>query len=490
MVVEGEKLKIATTIPLSSKIHEREIAKTDLPATFNAGATLGPINQTKMERIWTKHKQITTTLKPKVFVAMSGGVDSSVAAALMRESGLDVFGIHIKMWSDPEIPCTTKEDRYDAMRVAAKLNIPFETWDLTKEYKAAVVTYMIREYGTGRTPNSDVMCNRYIKFGIFLKKTLETGADFVATGHYVRLLPEFPAINYKFSKDCKSIENLLKVENCKLKISKDINKDQSYFLWTLTQKQLKHCLFPIGQYTKPEVRALARKFGLPTADKKDSQGICFIGEIDMREFLKKYIPERRGLVLTTSGKVIGEHMGLAFYTIGQREGLGIGGGGIPYYVTAKDFNKNMLVVAEGPYDEKLFSKELMAGDINWISGVGPKLPLECEARIRYRQPLQSCCIEQIYPAITPPTPTRFVEALAERVGNRTRNSRRECHATIGHSRSARSNELYKSNDRIRTNRASGNYIRVRFSEAQRAITPGQSIVFYHDGEMLGGGIIA
>lgn len=357
----------------------------------------------------------------KVFVAMSGGVDSSVTAALLKEQGFDVTGIHIKMWSDPDIPCNFKEDRYDAMRVAAKLDIPFETWDLTKEYREAVVEYMIREYAIGRTPNPDVMCNRKIKFGIFLTRALERGADFVATGHYVRLKRNQPAAS-----------NQQQVSGSwKLEVARDRAKDQSYFLWMLTQEQLKHSLFPIGEYTKPEVRELAKKFGLSTAEKPDSQGICFIGEIDIREFLKKYISSEKGAVKTSRGTIVGEHEGLQFYTIGQRHGLAIGGG-IPYYVAKKDFLTNTLVVAEGPYDDALFSNALAVSGEHWISGALPKLPIPCEARIRYRQPMQECM--------------------------------------------------------LKSEQSSGVLCAV-FLEPQRAVTPGQSIVFYTGEEMLGGGII-
>ncbi len=409
---------------------------------------------------------------------MSGGVDSSVTAALLKERGFDVVGVHIKMWGDPSIPCNFKEDRYDAMRVSEYLKIPFQTWDFTEEYRKAVVEYLIREYAAGRTPNPDVMCNRHIKFGVFLKRALAEGADFIATGHYVRLASESSFENTLIppARDSLSIrrgapitigdhaaappegfqKNFPRSHSALLK-GIDPNKDQSYFLWTLTQEQLRHCLFPIGEFTKPEVRELARKFGLPTAEKKESQGICFIGEINLTEFLKKHIPMKRGEVVTTSGKKIGEHDGLAFYTIGQREGLGSGGGGVPYYVAKKDFKTNTLIVAEGPYDEKLFCDEVEVADVHWISGAAPKFPLECEARIRYRQPVQRCCITLIDANVTP-----------------------------------------NLHELIRENSWQNSYlIRVTFDEPQRAVTPGQSVVFYKMGssgstqdlEILGGGII-
>lgn len=357
--------------------------------------------------------------KKTVAIALSGGVDSSVAAALLKKQGYKATGVHIKIWSDPEIPCTLRDERYDAMRVATKLNIPFQTWDFTKAYKKAVVDYMIDEYKNYHTPNPDVICNRDIKFGMFLKKAKELGFDYIATGHYARITRI--TINYKPY-----------TINYRLLKGRDKNKDQSYFLWALTQDQLRHVLFPIGKYRKVHVRKLARKFNLPTAEKKDSQGICFIGEIDLRAFLKKYIPKTPGKIITTDGEVIGEHDGLYYYTIGQRHGIGIGGG-TPYYVAAKDVRTNTLVVSKGSDEPVLFSKELVAIDLNWISGRVPNFPLQCKARIRYRQPLESCHVE--------------------------------------------SDKTFQD------------HIHVVFNRPQKAVASGQSIVFYKKEEVLGGGII-
>jgi tRNA-specific 2-thiouridylase len=343
----------------------------------------------------------------KVIVGMSGGVDSSVTAALLKERGFDVRGVYMKNWADPEWPCPWQEERHDAMAVAAKLDIPCETWDFSKEYYEAVTEYMIREYKEGRTPNPDVMCNREIKFGVFLNRALKEGADFVATGHYVR-----------------------KIGN-KLFQAKDLNKDQSYFLWTLTPHEVEHSLFPIGEYTKPEVRELARKFGLPTAEKKDSQGICFVGEIPVKEFLQSKIPVRAGEIITTDGEVIGTHEGVQYFTIGQRHGIGVPGGGVPLYVVEKDYAKNQLIVG-GEASPKLYSKEFSVHDVSWVAGQQPEFPVKAFVRTRYRAPLQECEI----------------------------------------------------------NAASQRMLSVVCKNPERAVTPGQSVVFYAlDGEMLGGGII-
>src|SRR3989338_10125780 len=284
--------------------------------------------------------------KPKVFVAMSGGVDSSVAAALLKKQGeFSVVGCYMKCWSAWD-QCSVERDVEDARAVAEKLEIPFYIFDFEKEYRERVFNYMVREYAAGRTPNPDVLCNSEIKFGIFLEKALALGADFVATGHYVRAERRFP--------------------NIALLAAKDQNKDQSYFLWRLNQNQLKHVLFPIGDYLKSEVREMAREFGLPTAEKKDSQGLCFVGNVSFDEFLRDFIPKNSGPIMTASGKKIGDHDGLSFYTIGQLHGIGIGGG-TPYYVAAKEPATNTLIVSEGNIDPALYKKENENSDLNWIN---------------------------------------------------------------------------------------------------------------------------
>lgn len=334
--------------------------------------------------------------KPKVFAAMSGGVDSSVAAFLLKKQGYDVIGVFMRCFN---LDGCAEQDAEDARRVCGseKLKIPFYVWDFEKEYKKKVVEYMVKGYKKGITPNPDVMCNREIKFGLFLEKALKMGADYVATGHYVKIQ----------NSKIKNVNKLLQ--------AKDKNKDQSYFLWTLTQKQLKHCLFPIGDYLKSEVRKIAKKAGLPTADKKDSQGICFLGKISLNEFLKKYIPEKRGVVLNITGEKIGEHKGAHFYTIGQRHidmKFQIPNSKIqknsnlqienrkPYYVAEKDIKTNTLIMAEGSDNPALYKKEIELTNINLMNyelgimnyGLRKKsgeIKVSVLARVRYRQPLVS-----------------------------------------------------------------------------------------------------
>ncbi len=291
----------------------------------------------------------------KVFVGMSGGVDSSVAAYLLKKRGYSVIGVFMRGYN---IDGCGEMEAEDARRVAEKLEIPFYVFDFEEEYKKTVVNYMVHGYKKGITPNPDVMCNKEIKFGIFLKKALEFGADYVATGHYVRL------------------------KNGALMEAKDKNKDQSYFLWTLTPGQTRYCIFPIGDYVKSEVRIIAKRAGLPTAEKKDSQGICFLGKVSLVDFLKTYLPEKKGDVLTVEGKKVGEHKGAWFYTIGQRQGLGIGGLARPYYVVEKDVKKNLIIVAEN--NDALVKSEIKLVNLNF-----PKFKKgeDVMVRIRYRQPL-------------------------------------------------------------------------------------------------------
>ncbi len=324
-----------------------------------------------------------------VYVAMSGGVDSSVAAALLQKEGYRVVGVFFKPWSPfaktstGQAPffCNWQQDRQDAMRVCAHLGIPFKTWDFSKEYGKQVARYMIDGYRDGITPNPDVMCNKEIKFGIFLRKALKEGADFIATGHYARILKP-------------------KTGNVKLLKARDENKDQTYFLWTLTQKELKHTLFPIGEYLKPEVRKLAKKFGLPNFAKKDSQGVCFVGELDMHDFLSEYIKPEKGPIYFRD-KIVGSHDGAPFYTIGQRHGLDITDGGGPYYVARK--SGNVIYVEKS----KLKSQKLKLADVNWIAP--QKFPLTANVKIRYRSTdvsakLDSHFVLQTTHYFTSPTP--------------------------------------------------------------------------------------
>jgi tRNA-specific 2-thiouridylase len=315
--------------------------------------------------------------KLKVYVGLSGGVDSAVSAALLKRQGYDVTGVFIKAWTPPNYPCTWKEDRRSAMRAAAVLNIPFFTLDLEKEYKRGVADYMIEEYRRGRTPNPDVMCNKEIKFGAFLNWALSRGADFVATGHY--------AIRYEnYAKSTKQYE---------LKEAKDKNKDQSYFLWTLTPEQLKHILFPVGDLEKPDVRKLASKFGLPQATRKDSQGLCFLGRVDMKEFLSQYIPSEKGDVLDAeTGEVIGHHPGALFFTLGERHGFTVTkktDQEVPLYVVGKNIEKNMITVSSRKSQVESPKTNIILEDVNWVAGREPeKFGIEC--RFRYRQDKLKC----------------------------------------------------------------------------------------------------
>ena len=322
------------------------------------------------------------TKKQKVFVGVSGGVDSSVALALLKEQEYDVTGVFLKVWYPDWMPCDWKEERRSAMRVCATLGVAHITLDCQAEYKKEVVDYMIREYSLGRVPNPDIFCNKYVKFGVFLKKALEMGADFVATGHYAQV------VNNKGVFE--------------LQESVDKNKDQSYFLYTLDQYQLIHTLFPVGGMTKGEVRKLAKKFGLPTAEKKDSQGLCFIGKVDMKDFLSHYISAKKGNVLNTKGEIVGEHDGAMFLTIGQRHGFTItkkSSDDPRFFVISKDLIKNTITIAnkESESEDIYSTKEIIVPNLHFISprqrlGLGGSF--DAMVRIRYRQEKQDCVVEK------------------------------------------------------------------------------------------------
>lgn len=308
-----------------------------------------------------------------VFVGMSGGVDSSVTAALLLEQGYKVVGVYMKNWTQdiPGFVCPWKEEFQDAKRVAVKLGIELKVFDFEKDYRQKVVDYMIEEYKAGRTPNPDIMCNQEIKFKLFLETALEQGADMIATGHYARVRHD----------DGRS--ELLTAANAA--------KDQTYFLYRVNEEALSRTLFPIGDFaSKDEVRTRAVEFGLPTAGKKDSQGICFVGKVGIKEFLKQYVETVPGPIVNTDGREIGQHDGAIFYTIGQRHGLNVGGG-LPYYVTGKDMSANTVYVTTDLQDESLWSDSVQLRDVHWIgdapSGGG------YQVRLRYRGPLVACEIE-------------------------------------------------------------------------------------------------
>jgi len=350
----------------------------------------------------------------KVFVGLSGGVDSSVTAALLKEQGYEVIGVYMKNWSQdlPGFPCPWKEDYLDAKRVAVQLGIEFKMYDFETQYKQIVVDYMIDEYKAGRTPNPDIMCNQEVKFKLFLNACLSDGAQMISTGHYA------------------------KTKNGKLHMAKDENKDQTYFLYRVTEAALKRTLFPIGEYTKPEVRQLAKKFGLATATKKESMGICFVGKVGIKEFLQQYITAKPGKIINQAGKVIGEHDGAIFYTIGQRHGLDVGGG-LPYYVTAKDMKKNEVYVTTNLDDKNLWSKTITLGDLHWINGE-PKLQgATLQVRTRHRAPLIKATLQLVPKSAKTNKPT----------------------------------------------------LQLVLQNEVRAVTPGQSVVMYDGSHVLGGGII-
>lgn len=305
--------------------------------------------------------------KKRIFVGVSGGVDSSVSAALLKEQGHDVVGVFIRTWQPDWIECTWQDERRDAMRVCAHLDIPFVELDLEKEYKQGVADYMIAEYQAGRTPNPDVMCNKEVKFGGFLRWALEHGADAVATGHYAQNIFNDETGMYEMHK------------------GKDAGKDQSYFLWTLTQKQLSQVLFPVGGFEKSHVRELAEKFALPTAKKKDSQGICFIGKISMKDFLGHYINQEKGNVLDVNGNIIGTHNGALFFTLGERHGFTITKKGTddqPYYIVDKDIEDNTITVSQGQEDMVTDDEEIRLSNVSWTSGI-PKIGGNYTGQIRY-----------------------------------------------------------------------------------------------------------
>lgn len=353
----------------------------------------------------------------KIIVGMSGGVDSSVAALLLKKAGYTVEGLFMKNWEqdDTATYCAASADRQDAQRVCDQLQIPLHVINFSETYWNNVFEHFLAEYRANRTPNPDILCNREIKFKSFLEYAHQLGATRIATGHYAQ------------SRELNGRWHLLK--------SADPNKDQTYFLYTLGQFQLKNACFPIGPYHKKNIRALAAEAHLPTHDKKDSTGVCFIGERRFKQFLQQYLPAQPGLIETPDGHVVGRHDGLMYYTLGQRQGLGIGGkkthAEAPWYVIAKDVARNVLIVAQGHDHPLLFKDHLICQQVHWISEQPPSFPLQAKAKIRYRQTEQACIV-------TPVDAEKF---------------------------------------------------QVQFEIPQRAITPGQSIVFYSEDECLGGGII-
>ncbi|RID85238.1 tRNA 2-thiouridine(34) synthase MnmA [Peribacillus asahii] len=349
----------------------------------------------------------------RVVVGMSGGVDSSVAALLLKQQGYDVVGIFMKNWDDTDDNgvCTATEDYNDVIAVCNQIGIPYYAVNFEKQYWEKVFTYFLEEYKAGRTPNPDVMCNKEIKFKAFLEHAVSLGADYLATGHYAQVA--FRDGEYKMLRGI------------------DDNKDQTYFLNQLTQEQLEKVMFPLGHIEKKEVREIAKQAGLATAAKKDSTGICFIGERNFKEFLSQYLPAQPGEMMTMDGKVMGKHDGLMYYTIGQRHGLGIGGSGEPWFVAGKDLKRNILYVCQGFDNDLLYSTSLKAVKMSWVANQAPAKEFTCTAKFRYRQ-------------TDSPVSVKVLET-----GD----------------------------------------VEVVFAEPVRAITPGQAVVFYDGDVCLGGGTI-
>lgn len=348
-----------------------------------------------------------------VVIGMSGGVDSSVSALLLKEQGYRVIGLFMKNWEekDENGVCRSAYDYEDVRRVCEQIDIPYYAVNFVEEYWKQVFTQFIADFQKGWTPNPDILCNREIKFKVFLDKAMELGADFLATGHYCQNLVDHNG------------------HPCLVK-GNDPNKDQTYFLYTLNRRILSRVLFPIGGLEKSEVRRLARQHELATSEKKDSTGICFIGERDFRSFLSQYVAIQPGNFETLQGKSVGKHMGTAYYTLGQRKGLGIGGAGEAWFVVGKDLERSVVYVEQGADHPALYCDDLVATDLSWI-GEQPSLPFTCHAKVRYRQGDQACTI-----------------------------------------RSIENGQAF-----------------VTFDSPQRAVTPGQSIVFYDGSTCLGGGII-
>lgn len=373
----------------------------------------------------------------KIYIGLSGGVDSSVAAALLIEAGADVTGVFIKGWYPDFLKCDWKEERRDAMRVAAHLGIPFLTCDAEESYKKNVIDYMISEYKAGRTPNPDVMCNKYVKFGTFFDFAIKRGADFVATGHYARVA-RIKNVKIK-TKNLDSEIQLLKGE--------DANKDQSYFLWAVSKEQLEKTLFPIGEIDKPEVRKIAKKYKLFTGEKKDSQGLCFLGKVDLDEFLSHTIPKKEGYVLNIDGEIIGVHDGVHLYTLGERHGFTINKKDTdtgPFYIVSKDIEKNIITVSDSKIEiQKSACSGVILKDINWI--VKPKIGKEYLCRVRYRQPLFGCFVQR--------------------------------------------NSSLRFNLEVKPQGNDGYIYEVHFKDKQDFVSVGQSLVIYDGDVCLGGGII-